>query len=78
MKNLAKIKLLRKFLFSQTFQKLNLINFMSLASDELYNFIIFINFQYVIFKKVHNNEYNFKENIKVLTKPHIPYFSKLI
>ena len=51
---------------------------MSLASDELYNFIIFINFQYVIFKKVHNNEYNLKENIKVLTKPHIPYFSKLI
>ena len=51
---------------------------MSLASDELYNFIIFINFQYVIFKKVHNNEYNFKENIEILTKPHIPYFSKLI
>lgn len=67
MKIKSKLKLLWKFLFFEVFKKLYFIDFMSLTSDKLDNFVIFIDLKDLSLEHVHHNQYYFKEYVETLT-----------
>lgn len=48
------------------------------GAQQLNDFVIFVKNENLLFEHVHNNKNYFKEYVIVLTKPHVPYFSKLI
>ncbi len=74
--NKLKLKILKQFFFTQNSKELILLKFECIVSEQLNKLIILINPHQLIFKHLENGHGNFIENIKSLTEPQIPNFTK--